>query len=157
MEVKEIKDIIEFLSNTGLEEVDIETKDLKVRVRRSCDQPIATLPPPLMTQVPTAVQPSPPIDKPESTPSDKITEPKTETIFIKSPMIGTFYRSSNPENPAFVSIGDEIKKGDTVCIIEAMKLFNEIESEVNGKVVRVMVDNATPVEFDQPLFEIDPS
>jgi acetyl-CoA carboxylase biotin carboxyl carrier protein len=106
-----------------------------------------------------AAAPAPPVPAAELKPA--ITEPAIDDtskfITIKSPMIGTFYRSSSPDKPSFVNVGDEVKTGQVVCIIEAMKLFNEIESEISGKIVKVLVDNSSPVEYDQPLFLVDPS
>ncbi len=157
MKAKEIKDLIDFISATGLEEVNIETEEFKVSVKRSPDQPsvpvqsvaVPAAPAPAPAAAPTpAPAPSAPTEAPASS---------SNTVTIKSPMIGTFYRSANPESPPFASVGDEVKKGQPVCIIEAMKLFNEIEADVSGKIVKVLVDNASPVEYDQPLFEVDPS
>lgn len=156
MKTSEIRDLIDFIAQTGLNEVHVETKELKLHVKREPDQKVikaaapvvAPLPPP----VPAAVQPT------VAAPA-KIEKPAAEgrkTVEIKSPMIGTFYRSSNPDSPPFISVGDKVTKGQTVCIIEAMKLFNEIESEVSGIIVKVLVDDATPVEYDQPLFLVEP-
>ena len=166
MNTTEIRDLIDFIAKSGLNEVNIETKELKLHVKREPDQKIfkssslsaspaiAAIPPPITTAAEqlaehTAPAPQAPKSSPET--SGK------KTAEIKSPMIGTFYRSSSPDTPPFVSVGDKINKGQTVCIIEAMKLFNEIESEVSGKIVKVMVDNSSPVEYDQPLFLVDPS
>lgn len=153
MKAKEIRDLIDFISETGLEEVNIETQEFKISVKRSLGQSSAPVAAPAST--PAAVS-APAASQPEAakpaTPSGD-----ANLIAIKSPMIGTFYRSPNPDADAFVKIGDHVKAGDTVCIIEAMKLFNEIESEVAGKIVKVLVDDAQPVEYDQPLFLVDPS
>ncbi|HEX7017249.1 MAG TPA: acetyl-CoA carboxylase biotin carboxyl carrier protein [Cyclobacteriaceae bacterium] len=148
----EIRDLIEFIANTGLNEVSFETPELKLHVKRQPDQRIAELPAsaapaqtvilPQTTAAPPAPEPAAPASRP--------------TVEIRSPMIGTFYRSPNPDSPPFVSVGDKITKGQTVCIIEAMKLFNEIESEVSGTIVKVLVENATPVEYDQPLYLVEP-
>lgn len=159
MKTSEIRDLIDFISKTGLNEVDIETKDLKLHVKREPDQKLfkSSAAAPIVTQSPAALQ-APPVQAPVVT----ATQPKAEapvagtTVEVKSPMIGTFYRSSNPDTPAFVSVGDKITKGQTVCIIEAMKLFNEIESEVSGTIVKVLLENATPVEYDQVLFIVEP-
>ena len=158
MKTSEIRDLIDFISKTGLNEVDIETKDLKLHVKREPDQKLfkssgaapvvtqaAAVQAPVQAPVVTATQPT------AGTPTSSGT-----TVEVKSPMIGTFYRSSNPDTPAFVSVGDKITKGQTVCIIEAMKLFNEIESEVSGTIVKVLLENATPVEYDQVLFIVEP-
>lgn len=156
MKAKEIQELITFLSDSGLEEVNIETENFKVSIKRSAEQQmVASAPMPLPAPAPVAapaVAAAPaPAEASEGGNSD------ANLIEIKSPMIGTFYRSANPESPAFVEVGTSIKPGDPVCIIEAMKLFNEIESEISGKIVKVLLDNSQPVEYDQPLFLVDPS
>jgi acetyl-CoA carboxylase biotin carboxyl carrier protein len=144
MKAKEIRDLIDFISETGLEEVDIETPEFKIKVKRTPpNAPLAAAAP---VFAPVA-----------SAPASAPVAEATNLLTIKSPMIGTFYESQNPESPAFVKVGDTIKAGAPVCIIEAMKLFNEIESEVSGKIVKILVGNAQPVEYDQPLFLVDPS
>jgi acetyl-CoA carboxylase biotin carboxyl carrier protein len=153
MKTKEIRDLIDFISATGLEEVDIETEDLKIRVKRSVEISALTMPSaaPVISSPSTAVADT-------SAPQATSEAPAPEsTVTIKSPMIGTFYRSPNPDSADFVKVGDVVKKGDTVCIIEAMKLFNEIESDVSGRIVEILVENSTPVEFDQPLFVVEPA
>ena len=161
MKTTEIRDLIDFIAKSGLNEVNIETKELKLHVKREPDQkifksspasaPVATFPPPVSATSEQVIQ-SLPLTQAPKTP--EVAGKKTAEI--KSPMIGTFYRSSSPDTPPFVSVGDKITKGQTVCIIEAMKLFNEIESEVSGTVVKVMVENSTPVEYDQVLFVVEP-
>lgn len=165
MKPKEIQELIEFINQTGLEEVNIETDKFKVSVKRSAVHAISAQPMQYTQQV------APPMQmvqqpQPQAPTNTQVEAKKEETpqaantgnyITIKSPMIGTFYRSSNPETPAFVNVGDSIKEGNAICIIEAMKLFNEIESDVSGKIVKVLVENATPVEYDQPLFLIEPN
>jgi acetyl-CoA carboxylase biotin carboxyl carrier protein len=157
MPTSEIRDLIDFIAKSGLNEVNIETRELKLHVKREPDQKIfKTSAAPSAAQVPMSTasttslpaQGAPPVRETES--SGK------KTLEIKSPMIGTFYRSSTPDSPPFISVGDKISKGQTVCIIEAMKLFNEIESEISGTVVKAMVENATPVEYDQVLFVVEP-
>lgn len=159
MKAKEIQELINFLSESGLEEVNIETEDFKVSIKRSAEQHVIAAP--AMQAAPQMAAPAPapaPAPQPSAPANKGSAEPTASNLVeIKSPMIGTFYRSANPESPAFVEVGSSIKAGDTVCIIEAMKLFNEIESEVSGKIVKVLVDNAQPVEYDQPLFLVDPS
>jgi acetyl-CoA carboxylase biotin carboxyl carrier protein len=160
MKTKEIRDLIDFISQTGLNEVNIETEELKLTVKRQPDHtqiiesspaiPVAAPAPAPAAAAPVAAVPTQESAAPAAQESDKYVE-------VKSPMIGTFYRSANPDSPAFVSVGDKIEVGSTVCIVEAMKLFNEIESEVSGTIVKVLVENASPVEYDQPLFLIDPS
>jgi acetyl-CoA carboxylase biotin carboxyl carrier protein len=156
MKTSEIRDLIDFIAQSGLNEVNIETKELKLSVKREPDQKImkssapvvATLPPAPVAVVTAPVLATNHTEQPVAT--------GTKTIDIKSPMIGTFYRSGNPESPPFVSVGDKVSKGQTVCVIEAMKLFNEIESEVSGTIVKVMVENSQPVEYDQVLFVVEP-
>lgn len=162
MKTSEIRDLIDFISKSGLNEVNIETKELKLQVKREPDQkvfkstsvvaPVAAAPVATAAPVASAASAPAPASKAPAASSDS----GKKTIEIKSPMIGTFYRSSGPDAAPFVSVGDKISKGQTVCIIEAMKLFNEIESEVSGTVVRVMVENSTPVEYDQVLFVVEP-
>ena len=164
MNTTEIRDLIDFIAKSGLNEVNVETKELKLHVKREPDQKIfksspaaspatMALPPPVASMGDHFSQPSAP---PQAAPKAPAETSGKKTIEIKSPMIGTFYRSSSPDTPPFVSVGDKISKGQTVCIIEAMKLFNEIESEFSGTVVKVMVENATPVEYDQVLFVVEP-
>jgi acetyl-CoA carboxylase biotin carboxyl carrier protein len=159
MKTTEIRDLIDFIAKSGLNEVNIETKELKLHVKREPDQKIFKSSPvashavthaPATTSQETNTQQTLPAVKSAAEASGK------KTAEIKSPMIGTFYRSSTPDSPPFISVGDKIAKGQTVCIIEAMKLFNEIESEISGTVVKVMVENSTPVEYDQVLFVVEP-
>jgi acetyl-CoA carboxylase biotin carboxyl carrier protein len=158
MKTSEIRDLIDFISKSGLNEVDIETKELKLHVKREPDQKVFKSTP-VLAPVPAQLPASPAQQVGASQP--QASAPKAEsagkkTLEIKSPMIGTFYRSSSPDTPPFVSVGDKISKGQTVCIIEAMKLFNEIEAEISGTIVKVMIENATPVEYDQVLFVVEP-
>ena len=152
MKIKEIQEIINFIKKSDLDDVSIETENIKIRVKKNNGN-ITTIEQPKVLK--TEIQPqAPPVEK-------KISEEKKEktsnNIIIKSPMIGTFYRSPNPESDPFVNEGDSIKVGQTICIVEAMKLFNDIESEFSGKIVKILVDDNSPVEYDQPLFEVDPS
>ncbi len=165
MKTKEIRDLIDFISKSGLNEVNIETEELKLSVKREAEvktQVIETpttvaLPAsPSVAALPVATNNAAPSETAESGESNPV-EANNNYVEVKSPMIGTFYRSPNPESPVFASVGDTITSGQTVCIIEAMKLFNEIESEVSGTIVKVMVENASPVEYDQVLFLVDPS
>ncbi|WP_247232508.1 acetyl-CoA carboxylase biotin carboxyl carrier protein [Telluribacter sp. SYSU D00476] len=157
METNEIQKLIDFIAQSGLDEVNIETADLKIKVKRYGTPVVAAAPAPVAA-APAAMAPAAPAPAAASAPVAAAPAASDESryITIKSPMIGTFYRASSPEAPALVSVGDEIKPGKPVCIIEAMKLFNEIESEVGGRIVKVLVENATPVEFDQPLFLVEP-
>ena len=155
MKTAEIRDLIDFISQSGLNEVNIETKELKLHVKREPDQKLmksSGAPMMTMTAAPAPVAAPTPaplrVEKPAAV--------SVKTIEIKSPMIGTFYRTANPDSPPLISVGDKVSKGQTVCIIEAMKLFNEIESEVSGTVVKAMVENSSPVEYDQVLFIVEP-
>ncbi len=163
MDIKEIQELIKFVSKSGVTEVEIESKGFKINIKtppyKKGGQPevqiVQTAAPQSTAAAPLAVQAAPQAVA-ETAPA-KAEAPADNGNYeeVKSPMIGTFYRSSSPEKPAFVSVGDEVKKGDTICIIEAMKLFNEIEAEVSGKIVKVLVDDSSPVEYDQPLFLIE--
>ena len=153
MKIKEIQEIINFIKKSDLDDVSIETENIKIRVKKNNGN-FTTIEQPKIVK--TEIQPQP------SPVENKVSEEKKEktsnnNIIIKSPMIGTFYRSPNPESDPFVNEGDSIKVGQTICIVEAMKLFNDIESEVSGKIVKILVDDNSPVEYDQPLFEVDPS
>ena len=165
MDLKDIQELIKFVAKSGATEVDLEIDNVKISIKsppkkkRGEVEEVATI----IQQAPahvvaTAVTPAPVVEAPtESNPADSNSAEESNYITIKASMIGTFYRSASPENPPFVSVGDIIKEGDAICIIEAMKLFNEIESEVSGKIIKVLADDSTPIEFDQPLFLVDPS
>ncbi|MVM32317.1 acetyl-CoA carboxylase biotin carboxyl carrier protein [Spirosoma sp. HMF4905] len=159
MSTKDIQQLIDFISQSGLDEVNIETTDLKISVKRyGQGAPIAPVAPAAPVVAVPAVA-APVASTPTAAAAPAVSAPKADTsnyITIKSPMIGTFYRSANPESPMFVEVGDSVTEGKVVCIIEAMKLFNEIESEVSGRIVKILVENATPVEYDQPLFLVEP-
>ncbi len=159
METKEIQKLLDFIASSGLDEVIIETSELKVKVRRnSTVQAVVAAPVAQVAAAPAvpAVAAAPAARKEQAAPDTAGAENSdAKLVTIKSPMIGTFYRASSPESPSFVNVGDEIKPGKVVCVIEAMKLFNEIESELSGKIVKILVENATPVEFDQPLFQVE--
>jgi len=157
MRTSEIRDLIDFIAQSGLNEVDIETKEIKLHVKREPDQKVLKSSGNMMASQPMAMQAPQQVAATTSTqPAAKVEKAGKATADIKSPMIGTFYRSSNPDSPPFISVGDKVSKGQTVAIIEAMKLFNEIESEVSGTVVKAMVENASPVEYDQVLFVVEP-
>jgi acetyl-CoA carboxylase biotin carboxyl carrier protein len=165
MKPKELQELIDFIAKSGLNKVDIETEEFKLSVKREPDAPKVQY---LTTEAPAA---APAAAAPAvAAAAAPVTAPATPAIaapaavsdeshylIIKAPMIGTLYQSATPDSPAFVTVGDEIKKGQVICIIEAMKLFNEIEAEVSGRIVKILVDNASPVEYDQPLFLVDPS
>lgn len=156
MNIKDIQQLIKFVAKSGVSEVKIESKDLKIAIKTgSGDKPI-------VYSHPQAIIPqtNPPINQEINTESATEMENDSEEsnlITIKSPIIGTFYRKPSPDKANFIEIGDSITEGDVLCVIEAMKLFNEIESEYSGKIVKILVDDASPVEFDQPLFLVDPS
>ena len=171
MDIKDIQELIKFVAKSGATEVDLEIDNIKISIKsppkkrrgETIEEGVK-----LIQQTPQIVTPAPIIEKNSEIPIQNITsttktntenskEEDSQYITINASMIGTFYRSANPENPPFINVGDKIKEGDTLCIIEAMKLFNEIESEVSGTIIKVLVDDATPIEFDQPLFLIDPS
>ena len=162
MTTKEIKDLLKLVSELDLREVKISQKDFEIKIRTDKDQTTQVISGGQMMQqaAPMAVAPAPvavgnqgvQTDVPATAEADA----STQYIEIKSPMVGTFYRSASPDKPAYKQVGDSVGKGDVVCIIEAMKLFNEIESEVSGKIVKVLVDDSSPVEYDQVLFLVDP-
>jgi acetyl-CoA carboxylase biotin carboxyl carrier protein len=159
METKDIQKLIDFISQSGLDEVNIETSELKLAIKRySNAAPVAVQVQPNYAAPATVAAPAPVQQVAAAAPV--AVAPVAEAsnlITIKSPMIGTFYRSAGPDKANFVEVGDVVEIGKVVCIIEAMKLFNEIESEISGKIVKVLVENATPVEFDQPLFLVEPN
>jgi len=154
MDIKQIQDLIRFVAKSGVNEVSIEQQDFKITIKTNqaptyvnASIPVAQ---PVYEQAPVAAAPAP-IPAAAAPVADT-----SKYITIKSPMIGTFYRSASPEKPLLVNVGDEIEEGKVLCIIEAMKLFNEIESEVSGRIVKILVENASPVEYDQPLFLVEP-
>lgn len=160
MDIKQIQELIKFVSKSGVNEVSIEQENFKITIKTNQAPTYVTAS--LPTALPAAAAPQPVTPAtavPQAEAPAAVAAPVADTsnlITIKSPMIGTFYRSSSPDKPAFTNVGDEIKAGQVVCIIEAMKLFNEIESEISGRIVKVLVDNAQPVEYDQPLFLVEP-
>jgi acetyl-CoA carboxylase biotin carboxyl carrier protein len=160
MNITEIQDLIKFVAKSGVTEVEIEQKDFKITIKSESkkveQQYVIQQAVPQQIQAAPVAAPAPVATTPASPASTK-EEDDSKYITVKSPMIGTFYRSAGPDKDPFVGVGQSISKGDTVCIIEAMKLFNEIESEVSGKIVKVLVDDASPVEYDQPLFLVDPA
>ena len=155
MKAKEIRDLIDFISNSGLDEVNIETPEFKLAVKKNSPVVNSIVEVPAVPVHPVVAElPNLPLI---NSPADSAPVVQNNYVEVKSPMIGTFYTSSGPDTEAFVKIGDTVKVGQTVCIIEAMKLFNEIESEYSGKIIKVLVENSSPVEYDQPLFLVDPS
>lgn len=165
MDIKEIQELIKFVAKSGATEVNLEIDNVKISIKSPAKK--GALPETIIQQIPVAQAPTVIPPTPVTTTQKSVTEIETPTkkdnnkddkyITIKSPMIGTFYRKPSPEKDTFVNVGDNIKSGDVLCVIEAMKLFNEIESEITGKIVKVLVDDSTPVEYDQPLFLVDPS
>ncbi len=159
MDIKEIQNLIKFVSKSEVAEVNLKLKDFEIKIKNTGGQTVNYVPQPMMQQpmmqatqaAPAAPQPTAAEAKPE------VAEDNSKYITVKSPMIGTFYRSSGPGKDPFVSVGDSVSPGSVLCIVEAMKLFNEIESEVSGKIVKILADDSTPIEYDQPLFLIDPS
>ncbi|NBS19589.1 MAG: acetyl-CoA carboxylase biotin carboxyl carrier protein [Flavobacteriia bacterium] len=163
MEIKEIQNLIKFVAKSGANEVKLETKDFKITIKTNADGPLVSSEPHLALQplpnmmvqaqqVPPSAAEAEAVTAPDESPADG----HENLITIKSPMIGTFYRKPAPDKEVFVELGDTVKAGDVLCVVEAMKLFNEIESEVSGKIVKVLVDDSSPVEFDQPLFLVEP-
>ena len=167
MNLEDIQELIKFVAKSGATEVALEIDNIKISIKSPAKKRRGevNIPTTMIHQAPAQIVTQAPVsDTADTRPIETITDKESKNeednanyINIKSSMIGTFYRSSSPENPSFVNIGDAIKEGDTICIIEAMKLFNEIESEISGTIIKVLVDDATPIEFDQPLFLVDPS
>ncbi len=149
MKPKEIQDLIDYISSTGLAEVKIKTEEFELSVKKYADGSTSA-PAPQYIAAPAPASAAP-------TPASPSPAPSSNLVEIKSPMIGTFYLTANPDSAPFVTEGGSISAGKTVCIIEAMKLFNEIEAEISGKIVKILVANASPVEYDQPLFLVDPA
>jgi len=154
MDIKQIQDLVKFVAKSGVNEVSIEEENFKITIKTNQAPTYVT------ATMPSVPQPQPVAALATPAEASQPTAPKTENtsnlVTIKSPMIGTFYRSPSPDKPVFVNVGDEVTAGKVVCIVEAMKLFNEIESEVSGKIVKILVDDAQPVEYDQPLFLVEP-
>ena len=169
MDISEIQDLIKFIAKAGVTEVEIEKKDFKITIKSEMPKkkgaaaegtiqvpvPVAAMPQAPLAAVPPAATPAP--GTAEAPEAPKANADEDSYITVKSPMIGTFYRRSAPDKPTFVEVGATVGNGDVLCVIEAMKLFNEIESEVSGKIVKILVDDNSPVEYDQPLFLVDPS
>jgi len=160
MTLKEIEELIGFVAKANISEVEMETKDIKLVIKTSkgvtSHKVESAAAPVAVAAAPAAAAPAAPVAKPAA-PAAPAASDDAKYVTVKSPMIGTFYRSSAPDKPAFVNVGDKIEKGKVICIIEAMKLFNEIEAEVSGTIVKVLTNDASPIEYDQPLFLVDPS
>ena len=160
MNLNEIQDLIKFVAKSGVSEVEIEQKDFKICIKAEKAKAEQQIIVQAAAPAPVAAAPAPVAAAPVATTPASAAAPVNDDakyITVKSPMIGTFYRSAGPDKEPFVTVGNTISKGDTICIIEAMKLFNEIESEISGKIVKVLVDDASPVEYDQPLFLVEPA
>ena len=154
MKLKEIQNLIKFVAKSGASEVSLEMEDVKITIKTSDGTaPVVVHEPVVIPQQ----QVSPTVAVPAVNPVAETPEADSNLITIKSPIIGTFYRKPSPDKPSFVEVGDVISEGTVLCVIEAMKLFNDIESEVSGKIVKILIDDSSPVEFDQPLFLVDPS
>ncbi len=160
MDLKEIQALIKFVSVNAVDEVEINRKDFKLLIKKNPAQivnAVVSAPQQVVASAPAPAAPAA-IAAPAAAPAAPAAEAKADNLItIKSPMVGTFYRTPNPDSPVFVNVGDEVKPGKVVCIIEAMKLFNEIESEVSGRIVKILVENASPVEYDQPLILVEPA
>ncbi len=162
MDIKEIQNLIKFVAKSGASEVSLEMEDVKVTIKTGGNETETTT---IVQQMPMAAAPvamaaAPAAPAPvatEAAPAAPAVSDDSKYITVKSPIIGTFYRKPSPDKPVFVEVGSTVSVGDTLCVVEAMKLFNEIESEVSGKIVKVLIDDSSPVEFDQPLFLVDPS
>ena len=159
MDIKEIQNLIKFVAKSGASEVKLEMEDVKITIKTGSSKTETTIVQAAPITTPQVQQAAPQLssETTQVTTTGETKEDNSKYITIKSPIIGTLYRKPSPDKSNFIEVGDDIKVGDTVCIIEAMKLFNEIESEVSGKIVKVLVDDSSPVEFDQPLFLVDPS
>lgn len=158
MDLKEIQTLVKLVSSSKVDHLEIDKQDFSIKIKKNSNKtevvsvaaaPIAAAPAPVAPAAPSTPAPA--------QKSEPAAEPAVSGVEIKSPMIGTFYRSPSPDKPNFVEVGDEIRVGQTICIVEAMKLFNEIESEVSGKIVKILVDDSSPIQYDQPLFLVDPS
>ena len=155
MDIKQIQELVKLINKSNIGELSIEENDFKITIKQKREVVQNVTLPPATSTPPAPILPVTKLDLPKAT---KTEIPKEDNLVaIKSPMIGTFYRQAGPGKPIFVNVGDDIVPGAVVCIIEAMKLFNEIESEITGKIVKVLVEDASPVEFDQPLFLVEPS
>ncbi len=161
MDIKQIQELVKLINKSNIGELSIEQKDFKITIKQKADAAPVYASAPMAAQMlpqasPATQQASAGSQQADAQKKEASPEKASNTVTIKSPMIGTFYRQAGPGKPVFASVGDVIEKGQVVCIIEAMKLFNEIESEVSGKIVKVLVEDSSPVEFDQPLFLVEP-
>jgi acetyl-CoA carboxylase biotin carboxyl carrier protein len=164
MDFKQIQELIKMINKSNIGEVSIEEKGFRLTIKQKEEPvqqiitaPISAQPIAAMAAAPVAAAPAPAATASPEKSARPAEPPAGNTVTIKSPMIGTFYRSPSPDKPSFINIGDDVEPGSVVCIIEAMKLFNEIESEVKGRIIKVLVEDASPVEYDQPLFQVEPA
>ncbi len=158
MDLKDIQNLIKFVAKSGASEVKLETDDVKITIKTGSETETTYVQQiPMQAQMPMQQAPAAPAAPAPTEAAPAAADENSKYITVKSPIIGTFYRKPSPDKPLFVEVGQTIAEGDVLCIIEAMKLFNEIESEVSGKIVKILVDDSSPVEFDQPLFLVDPS
>ena len=159
MDLKEIQNLIKFVSNSGVAEVKLETGDIKITIRTTLEGNTPDITYVQQAPVQQAIPQAIPVaaEAPVAAAPRVVADENSKYVTIKSPMIGTFYRKPSPDKPSFIEVGSTIGKGDVLCVVEAMKLFNEIEAEISGKIVKILVDDMSPVEFDQPLFFVDPS
>lgn len=159
MDSKELLNLIRFVAKAGVSEVKYKTKDFEINIKTPLagSEAVSYVPQPVAYQAPAAAPVAAPAATPAAETKTESTSDDSKYITIKSPMIGTFYRKPSPDKDVFVNVGSEVKNDTVVCVIEAMKLFNQIEAEVSGKIVKILVDDASPVEYDQPLFLVDPS
>lgn len=164
MDFKQIQELIKMINKSNIGEVSIEEKGFKLTIKQKEEPvqqiittPVSTQPVAAMAAAPIAAAPAPAATATAEKPARPAEPPASTAVTIKSPMIGTFYRSPSPDKSSFVNVGDDVEPGTVVCIIEAMKLFNEIESEVKGRIIKVLVEDASPVEYDQPLFQVEPA
>ncbi len=160
MDLKEIQNLIKFVAKSGASEVKLEMEDIKITIKTGSEKTETTViqqPTHQQGHVVQSIPTSAPVEAVKKSLEEEQEDEESKYLVIKSPIIGTFYRKPSPDKPMFVNVGDIISAGDTVCIIEAMKLFNEVESEISGKIVKILLEESSPVEFDQPLFLVDPS
>ncbi|RRQ46753.1 acetyl-CoA carboxylase biotin carboxyl carrier protein [Chryseobacterium sp. SC28] len=158
MDLKDIQNLVRFVAKAGVSEVKYKNKDFEIYIKTPLGgEPVSYVTPQVSYQTPVSAPAAAPVSAPPENSETASSADESKYVTIKSPMIGTFYRKPSPDKEVFVNVGDTVTVGKVVCVIEAMKLFNQIESEVNGKIVKILVEDASPVEYDQPLFLVDPS
>ncbi|WP_374440817.1 acetyl-CoA carboxylase biotin carboxyl carrier protein [Epilithonimonas sp.] len=158
MDIKDIQNLVRFVAKAGVSEVKYKNKDFEIYIKTPLGgEPVSYVTPQVSYQAPVAAPAANPVSAPAATSEAATSADDSKYITIKSPMIGTFYRKPSPDKDVFVNVGDSVTEGKVVCVIEAMKLFNQIESEISGKIVKILVEDSSPVEYDQPLFLVDPS